>query len=72
MKIDITFEQALAKASYGLRRKMEHTHDVILKALPLALKYDDKGFWCGFSGGKDSQALYHMMQLCNAPMHVYF
>lgn len=72
MKIDITFEQALAKASYGLRQKMEHTRDVILKALPLALKYDGKGFWCGFSGGKDSQALYHMMQLCNVPMQVYF
>lgn len=72
MKTNITYEQALAKASYGLRQKMEHTRDVILKALPLALKYDDKGFWCGFSGGKDSQALYHIMQLCNAPMHVYF
>lgn len=72
MKTNITYEQALAKASYGLRQKMEHTRDVILKALPLALKYDGKGFWCGFSGGKDSQALYHMMQLCNVPMHVYF
>lgn len=72
MKTNITYEQALAKASYGLRQKMEHTRDVILKALPLALKYDDKGFWCGFSGGKDSQALYHMMRLCDVPMHVYF
>ena len=72
MKIDITFEQALAKASPRLRKQMEHTRDVITKALPLALKYDKKGFWCGFSGGKDSQALYHMMQLCNAPMCVYF
>lgn len=73
MKIDITFEQALAKASPRLRKQMEHTRDIILKAVPFALRYDpDKGFWCGFSGGKDSQALYHMMQLCNAPMHVYF
>lgn len=72
MKINITFEQALHKASYGLRQKMNHTRDVILKALPLALKYDEKGFLCGFSGGKDSQALYHMMQLCEVPFFAYF
>lgn len=52
---------------------MEHSRDVILKALPLALKYDpDKGFFVGMSFGKDSQALYHMMQLCNVPFHAYF
>lgn len=73
MKINITFEQALAKASPRLRKRMEHTRDIILKAVPLALKYDpDKGFFVGFSGGKDSQALYHMMQLCDVPMHAYF
>ena len=73
MKINITFEQALAKASPRLRMQMEHTRDIILKAVPLALRYDpDKGFFVGFSGGKDSQALYHMMQLCDVPMHAYF
>lgn len=73
MRIDITFEQALAKASPRLRKQMEHTRDIILKAVPLALRYDpDKGFFVGFSGGKDSQALYHMMQLCDVPMHAYF
>lgn len=73
MKIKITFEQALAKASPRLRKQMEHTRDIILKAVPLALRYDpDKGFFVGFSGGKDSQALYHMMQLCDVPMHAYF
>lgn len=68
----ITLDEALSKASPVLRRKMEHTRDVVLKALPLALKYDEKGFFVGFSGGKDSQALYHMMRLCDVPMHVYF
>ena len=73
MKINITFEQALAKASPRLRKQMEHTRDIILKAVPLALRYDpDKWFFVGFSGGKDSQALYHMMQLCDVPMHAYF
>lgn len=68
----ITLDEALSKASPVLRRKMEHTRDVVLKALPLALKYDEKGFFVGFSGGKDSQALYHMMRLCDVPMRVYF
>lgn len=73
MKINLTYEQALQKASPRLRKQMEHSRDVILKALPLALRYDpDKGFFVGFSGGKDSQALYHMMQLCDVPMHAYF
>lgn len=73
MKINLTLEQALAKASPRLRKKMEHTVDVIRKAEPLSLKYDpEKGFWVGFSGGKDSQALYHMMQLCGVKMHAYF
>lgn len=73
MKINITYEEALAKASPALRRKMEHTREVLERALPLALKYaPDEGFYVGFSGGKDSQALYHMMQLCGMPMHVYF
>lgn len=73
MKINLTYEQALQKASQRLRKQMEHSRDVILKALPLALKYDpDKGFFVGMSFGKDSQALYHMMQLCNVPFHAYF
>lgn len=73
MKINLTYEQALAKASPRLRKQMEHTRDIIFKAVPLALRYDpDKGFFVGFSGGKDSQALYHMMQLCDVPMHAYF
>lgn len=73
MKINLTYEQALQKASQRLRKQMEHSRDVILKALPLALKYDpDKGFFVGMSFGKDSQALYHMMQLCDVPFHAYF
>lgn len=73
MKVEITLEEALAKASPLLRRKMLHTVEVIRRAEPLALKYDpDRGFFCGFSGGKDSQALYHMMQLCGVKHHAYF
>lgn len=73
MKINIGYDEALKKASPRLQRQMEHTKEILLKTLPLALRYaPEEGFYVGFSGGKDSQALYHMMQLCNVPMHVYF
>ncbi len=73
MKIDITLDDALAKASPVLRIKMEHTIEIIRKAEPLALKYDpEKGFWVGISFGKDSQALFHMMQLSGVKFHAYF
>ena len=73
MEINITLDEALAEASPSLRRKMLHTVDIIRKAESLSLKYDpEKGFYVGFSGGKDSQALYHMMQLCGVKMFAYF
>lgn len=52
---------------------MEHTVELLRKAEPLALKYDpDRGFYTGFSGGKDSQALFHMMQLTGVKFYAYF
>lgn len=73
MKINVTLEQALAKASPGLRRKMERTIALIRKAEALSLRYDaERGFYVGFSGGKDSQALYHMMQLAGVKFYAYF
>lgn len=73
MQISITLEEALTKASPRLRKKMEHTVELLRKAEPLALKYDpDRGFYTGFSGGKDSQALFHMMQLTGVKFYAYF
>lgn len=73
MKINISYDEAMKKASSQLQKQMKHTRELVLKALPLALKYDPEfGFYVGFSGGKDSQALYHMMQLCEVPMKAYF
>lgn len=64
IELDITLEEALQKASPGLRRKMEHSAELLRKAERLALAYDpEDGYFLAFSGGKDSQALYHMAQL---------
>lgn len=64
MKIVITLEEALTRASQGLRRKIEYSVDLLRKAERLATTYDkENGYYLAFSGGKDSQALYHLAQL---------
>lgn len=65
MKTNITLEQALEKASNGLQKKMMYSIELLKKAEMLALAYGggDKGYYLAFSGGKDSQALYHIAEL---------
>lgn len=43
MKIDITLEEAYARASKGLRRKMEYSINLLQRAEKLALAYDNGG-----------------------------
>lgn len=64
MDIDITLAEALDRASARLRKKMLHSVELLQKAEKIALNYDaEQGYYLAFSGGKDSQALYHMTQL---------
>lgn len=64
MKIDITLAEALERASERLRKKMLHSVELLQKAEKIALNYDaENGYYLAFSGGKDSQALFHMTQL---------
>ena len=43
--------------------KVERTIELIKRAEPLALKYQDYGFHLAFSGGKDSQVIYHLCKM---------
>lgn len=62
--IDITLEEVLTRVSHPLRRKLEYSVALLRKAERLALAYDPQdGFYLAFSGGKDSQALYHTAKL---------
>lgn len=65
MTTNVTLEQALSKASKMLQQKMMYSIDLLKKAERLALAYGggDKGYYLAFSGGKDSQALYHIAEL---------
>ena len=61
---EMTYEELLGKVPHSLRGKMEHSAELLRKAEKLALAYDPQdGYYLAFSGGKDSQALYHMAQL---------
>lgn len=64
MELNITLAEALERTSEGLRKKMLHSVELLQKAEKIALNYDaENGYYLAFSGGKDSQALFHMAQL---------
>lgn len=66
MKTNVTLEQALEKASNGLQKKMMYSIELLRKAERIALAYSvggNNGYYLAFSGGKDSQALYHISEL---------
>lgn len=48
----------------SLRKKIEYSINLLQRAERMALRLDpENGFWLAFSGGKDSQALYHVAKL---------
>lgn len=63
-EIQISLADAIQRASKPLQRKMQKSIELLQKAESLALRYDnDGGYFLAFSGGKDSQALYHIAKL---------
>lgn len=44
----------------GFDDRLKHSIELLKKAEKLALRYSEDGFYLAFSGGKDSQALYHL------------
>lgn len=47
----------------SLQRRIDYSIDLLRKAEPLALKMHPDGFHLAFSGGKDSQVLYHIAKM---------
>lgn len=72
MKIELTLEEALAKASPRLQELMKYSAELLRKSEKLALVYHPDGFYLAFSGGKDSQALMHMAQLAGVKYTAHF
>ena len=73
MTITDDLQTCLSRANGGLRRKIQESITLLQKAEHIALKYDaDNGFFLGFSGGKDSQALIHIAQLAGVKFKAHF
>lgn len=63
-ELQITIDEVLPKLSQSLQKKLQHSVELLRKAEKLALAYDsENGFYLAFSGGKDSQCLYHVAKL---------
>lgn len=62
--INLNFEEVLENSSKRLASKIEYSVNLLRKSEPMALRLDpENGFYLAFSGGKDSQALYHIAKL---------
>lgn len=60
-ELQITLDEVLPRLSQLLQRKLLHSVELLRKAEKLAFAYDsENGFYLAFSGGKDSQCLYHV------------
>lgn len=63
-ELEFKLEDVLSKFSVNLQNKIQHSVELLQKSERLALAYDsDDGFYLAFSGGKDSQCLYHVAKL---------
>lgn len=66
------YSEVMQKLSEPLRKKVEHSIDILRKAERLALAYDEEnGYYLAFSGGKDSQCLYHVAQLAGVKLKAH-
>lgn len=52
--------------------KLDHSIALLKKAEPMALSYFTKGFYLAFSGGKDSQALYHVAKMAGVKFEAHY
>lgn len=51
--------------------KIKHSIEVLRKGEEFALRFYDKGYYLAFSGGKDSQALYHIAKLAGVKFEAH-
>lgn len=62
--VQVSLEQALTSCKRPFVKKLIHSVELLRKAEKLALTYDQEGgFFLAFSGGKDSQALFHVAKM---------
>ena len=71
--IDVKYKDAIKRCNPSFRSKLEHSVTLLRKAEGLAKMYDNEdGFFLAFSGGKDSQALYHVTKMAGVLFKGHF
>lgn len=69
----MTYDEAIQRSSPRLRVCLQRSVEILRRAEIIATRYDaENGFWLGFSGGKDSQALYHVAVLAGVKFKAHF
>lgn len=56
----------------SFKKKLSHSIELLKKSEKMALRYSDKGFFLAFSGGKDSQALYHVAKMAGVKFEAHY
>ena len=62
----------MTQQEYDFNAKLEYSINLLRKGERLALRYSDFGFFLAFSGGKDSQALYHVAKLAGVKFQAHY
>lgn len=71
-ELDFRYEDVLAKFNTSFQKKILHSIELLRKAERLAKSYDkENGYYLAFSGGKDSQCLYHMAKLAGVQFQAH-
>ena len=71
-EIQLDNDTVMSKVSRPLARKIEHSIELLRKSEKMALRLDpENGFYLAFSGGKDSQCLYHVAKLAGVPFKAH-
>lgn len=56
----------------SLQTKIDYSINLLRRAEPMALRMSDKGFFLAFSGGKDSQCLYHIAKEAGVKFEAHY
>ena len=56
----------------GFDNKLTHSIELLRKGESMALRFYSKGYYLAFSGGKDSQALYHLAKMADVKFEAHY
>lgn len=71
-ELNISLDSSLPKFSMAFQKKILHSVELLHKAERLAMAYDrENGYFLAFSGGKDSQCLYHIAKMAGVKFQAH-